>query len=206
MTPIRLNVLDIHHGFLPFIISLGREPESDSDWITWDNDLIRLDFFSCSLYRSWEQRAHRPGRMSNTRRDQTKHLTPKKASYVCVWYLSEYLRTHTLAQESRTCYSLCSFELLSVFKSASLKVPTALIKVVQSETICNIPRDGGRQRTSITPHFLRVFKLARASRLSRCAYSVSSSKIRQPVAKSCEGKRRGSDGFQSVIMVNYRQL
>lgn len=47
--PIRLNVLDIHHGFLPFIISLGREPESDSDWITWDNDLITLDVFFLSL-------------------------------------------------------------------------------------------------------------------------------------------------------------
>lgn len=188
MTPIRLNVLDIHHGFLPFIISLGREPESDSDWITWDNDLIRLDFFLAASIEAESRGIIGQDGWATHAEIKPKHLTRKKASYVCVWYLSEYLRTHTLARESRTCYSLCSFELLSILKSASLKVPTALIKVVQSETICNIPRDGGRQRTSITPHFLRVFKLARASRLSRCAYSVSSSKIRQPVAKSCEGK------------------
>lgn len=42
MTPIRLNVLDIHKAFFPLLISLGREPASDSDWITEDNDLITL--------------------------------------------------------------------------------------------------------------------------------------------------------------------
>lgn len=41
MTPIRLNVLDIHQAF-SLVISFGREPESNSDWITEDNDLITV--------------------------------------------------------------------------------------------------------------------------------------------------------------------
>lgn len=42
-------------------------------------------------------------------------------------------------------------ELLSILKSSSSpKVPTALIKVVQLETLCNIPLDEGRQGTTIT--------------------------------------------------------
>lgn len=78
-----------------------------------------------------------------------------------------------------------SFELLSVSNSASLKVPTALIKVVQSETICYIPHDGSRQGTAITPHFLGGLELATAPRLSRRIYSAGAAEsFRQPVAKS----------------------
>lgn len=45
------------------------------------------------------------------------------------------------------------FELLSILKSSpSSKVPTALIKVVQLEKLCNIPLDESRQGTTITLH------------------------------------------------------
>lgn len=111
---------------------------------------------------------------------------------MCASYLGEYLKMDMLAQESRTCYSLCTFELLSILKSAFSKVPTALIKVLQSEMICNIPDDGSGQRTTITPHFLRVLKLARVSQLSCCVYSVSSNEIKQPVSESYPVKEEGN--------------
>lgn len=74
--------------------------------------------------------------------------------------------------------------------------------MVQSETICNIPHDSSRQGTAITPHFLSVFKLARAPLLPCCFFSVSGSEIRQPVAKSFRGQSgEKGDAFQSLIMV-----
>lgn len=97
---------------------------------------------------------------------------------------------------------LCSFELLSVLKSASLKVPTALIKVVQSETIRNIPHDGSRQGTTITLHFLQAFKLARTPPLPRCVFPLSGGEIRQPVAKSYRGR---VDRKEMLFRVNNSQ-
>lgn len=47
---------------------------------------------------------------------------------------------------------LALLELLSILKSPSLKVPTALIKGVQLGKLCNIPLDDGRQGTTITLH------------------------------------------------------
>lgn len=49
---------------------------------------------------------------------------------------------------------LVLLELFSVLKSppSPQKVPTALIKVVHSEELCNIPLDEGRQGTTITLH------------------------------------------------------
>lgn len=58
---------------------------------------------------------------------------------------------------------LVRLELLSVLKSPpSPKVPTALIKVVQLETLCNIPPDEGRQGTTITLFSGEHLMLARA--------------------------------------------
>lgn len=51
MTPIRLNVLDIHQAAFFLLISLGREPESNSDWITEDNGLITVHTYT-SPYRT----------------------------------------------------------------------------------------------------------------------------------------------------------
>lgn len=48
---------------------------------------------------------------------------------------------------------LVLLELLSILKSSpSSKVPTALIKVVLLEKLCNIPPDESRQGTTITLH------------------------------------------------------
>lgn len=47
---------------------------------------------------------------------------------------------------------LVLLELLSILKSPSLKVPTAFIKAIQLEKLCNIPLDEGRQGTTITLH------------------------------------------------------
>lgn len=47
---------------------------------------------------------------------------------------------------------LVLLELLSILKSPSLKVPSALIKAVQLGKLCNIPLDDSRQGTTITLH------------------------------------------------------
>lgn len=64
MTPIRLNVLDIHQAF-SLLISLGREPESNSDWITEDNDLITEHTFS-SPYRTYPREEGGASAMTDT--------------------------------------------------------------------------------------------------------------------------------------------
>lgn len=60
--------------------------------------------------------------------------------------------TDRLAGEMQNMLQVVLRELLSILKSPSLKVPTALIKVAQLEKLCNIPPAGGRQGTTITLH------------------------------------------------------
>ena len=80
-------------------------------------------------------------------------VTEKSSSFTaCV--ISEWIfnpRPDGLSEENQNMLQLVLLELLSILKSSpSLKVPTALIKVVQLEKLCNIPLDEGRQGTTIT--------------------------------------------------------
>lgn len=60
-------------------------------------------------------------------------------------------RPDRLSEENQNVLEL--LELLSILKSSpSPKVPTALIKVVQLEQLCNMPLDEGRQGTTIILH------------------------------------------------------
>lgn len=72
---------------------------------------------------------------------------------------------------------LVPFELLSILQSLSLKVPTALIKMVQSGKICNIAHDGSTQGTTVVLHFLRAFMFARAQRLFLCPHFKKMEKL-----------------------------
>lgn len=81
-----------------------------------------------------------------------KKTMKNKRPLLPAWCMSKYLRTDRLAGEMQNMLQLVLRELLSILKSPSLKVPTALIKVVQLEKLCNIPPAGGRQGTTITLH------------------------------------------------------
>lgn len=79
----------------------------------------------------------------------------KKISFTACM-ISEWIfnsRPDRLSEENQNMLQLVLLELLSILKSyPSPKVPTALIKVVQLEKLCNIPLDEGRQGTTITLH------------------------------------------------------
>lgn len=81
--------------------------------------------------------------------------TKKKISFTACM-ISEWIfnsRPDRLSEENQNMLQLVLLELLSILKSyPSPKVPTALIKVVQLEKLCNIPLDEGRQGTTITLH------------------------------------------------------
>lgn len=142
------------------LISLGREPESNSDWITEDNDLITVHT-SSGPCRTWERRgaSAMTDTQTHTHIGQTvrsAEVTKKKKSSSTACVISEWIlnpRPDRLSEENQNMLQLVLLELLSILKSSpSPKVPTALIKVVQLEKLCNIPLDEGRQGTTITLH------------------------------------------------------
>ncbi len=59
-------------------------------------------------------------------------------------------RPGRLFEESLNMLQLVLLKLLSILKSPSQKVPSALIKVVQLEKLSKIPLDEGRQGTTTT--------------------------------------------------------